>query len=51
MLVCVQSTEETQRERERERERKDNIVGSGENFWFVWRFFANECTKEVVFPN
>jgi hypothetical protein len=39
------------RESERERERKDNIVGSGENFWFVWRFFANECMKEVVFPN
>ncbi len=38
MLVCVQSTEE--RERERERERKDKIVGSGENFWFVWRFFC-----------
>lgn len=47
MLVCLQSTEET----ERERERKDKIVGSGENFWFVWRFFAKECTKEVVFPN
>jgi hypothetical protein len=40
------------REREREREkRKDKIVGSGENFWFVWRFFAKECTKVVVFPN
>jgi len=23
-------------------------VGSGENFWFVLRFFAKECTKEVV---
>jgi hypothetical protein len=50
MLLCVESTEETERERERERERY-KIVGFGENFGFVWRFFAQECTKEVVFPN
>ncbi len=46
--MCVQSTEETERERQRDREK---ILGSGENFGFVWRVFAKECTKEVVFPN
>ncbi len=47
--ACVRA--EYRGERERKRERKDKIVGSGENFGFVWRFFAQECTKEVVFPN